>query len=109
MTLKVEPQALRTYAGQLEDARKAVETAKSYVNKWGSLSAHEKGIFGMIFPQHVNFLAEVNKMLQSLESLTDASSTALGQEASRYEQTDASAAGKIDSSYPEVPRTTNRD
>jgi hypothetical protein len=109
VTFKVEPQALRTYAGQLEDARKATETAMTYVDRWGSLSAHEKGIFGMIFPQHVHFLAEVKTMLQSLQGLTGASSNALGQEASRYEQADSGAAGKIDASYPEVPRTTSRD
>lgn len=35
MPFRVEPEALRTYAGQLADAKRAAEAAKSYVHKWG--------------------------------------------------------------------------
>jgi hypothetical protein len=104
MSFRVEPPALRTYANQLADAKRAAEAAKSYVHKWGDFSAHEKGLFGMIFPAHRNFVAALDAMLQHLADLTDASDTALQQEAGHYEQADLNAEARIDASYPAVPR-----
>jgi uncharacterized protein YukE len=110
MTFKVEPQAVRTYAGRLGDARRHAETAKAYVNKHGSFSAHDKGLLGMIFPFHADFVAALNTMVQHLADLTDASDRALTQVADHYEHTDRDAESKIDASYPAVPRApVNRD
>jgi uncharacterized protein YukE len=105
MTFKVEPQAVRKYAGQLGEAHRHAATAQTYVNKHGSFSAHEKGLLGMIFPFHADFVAQLNTMLQHLGNLTDASDRALRQVADHYEHTDGDAESKIDASYPAVPRT----
>ena len=104
MPFRVEPEALRTYAGQLADAKRATEAAKSYVHKWGFFSAHEKGLFGMILPAHDNYVTALDEMLQHLAALTDAAETALKQEAGHYEQTDLKTESRIDASYPETPR-----
>lgn len=110
MSFRVEPEALRTYAGQLADARRAADTAKAYANKWGTFSDHGKGILGMVWPNHTNYLSQINTMLQHLADLTDASGTALKHEADHYEHTDLNAEGRIDATYPAVPRAPiNRD
>lgn len=105
MTFHVEPAALRTYADQLCQAKRAADTAKSYVHRWGDISAHERGLFGMIFPAHRNFVAALDTMLQHLGDLTDACDAALRQEADHYENTDFNAEARIDASYPAVPRS----
>jgi hypothetical protein len=105
MTFHVEPAALRTYAAQLADAKRDAETAKSYVHKWGDFSAHESGLFGMIFPAHRNFVAALDAMLQHLAALSDASDAALKQEATHYEHSDLNAEARVDDSYPAVPRS----
>ncbi|GAA5188205.1 hypothetical protein GCM10023322_38310 [Rugosimonospora acidiphila] len=104
MSFRVEPQALRTYAGQLDDAWRDADAARTYVNRWGTLNAHEKGILGMIFPQHANFVSQLNTMLKHLAELADASSTVLSKEADDYEHTDLKTAAMIDASYPATPR-----
>jgi uncharacterized protein YukE len=110
MTFKVEPQAVRKYAGQLAEEHRHAETAKTYVNKHGSFSAHEKGLLGMIFPFHADVGAELTPILQHLGELTEASDRALKQVADHYEHTDRDAESKIDATYPAVPRTpVNRD
>jgi hypothetical protein len=47
MTLKVDPQALRTYAARLADALAYAEAGKRYVNAYGSFSheAQERNYF----------------------------------------------------------------
>lgn len=104
MTFKVEPAALRTYATQLMEAKAAAEAAKSYVDKWGTFSAHEKGLLGMIWPNHQHYVAQLDAMLQHLRDLIDASGTALNREADHYQHTDLRAETQIDASYPAVPR-----
>lgn len=105
MSFRVEPEALRTYASQLADAQRAARTAKSYVHQWGDFSAHDKGLFGMIFPAHRNFVASLDAMLQHLADLIDASDATLKQEASHYEHSDLNAETRVDASYPAVPRS----
>ena len=46
MTFRVEPAALRRYAGQLADGRRVADAAGSYVQRHGSFSLHEKGLLG---------------------------------------------------------------
>jgi hypothetical protein len=104
MTFRVEPQALRVYAGRLADAQQAAETAKAYVTKWGTFSAHEAGLLGMIWPNHTRFVGQLTTMLQHLADLTDASATAMTDAAGHYERTDLAAETKIDAAYPAVPR-----
>ena len=104
MSFRVEPEALRTYASQLADAGHAAETAKRYVHEWGSFSAHEKGLFGMIFPAHRNYMIALDEMLQHLADLTSDSETTLKQQAGHYEVADLNAEARMDASYPEVPQ-----
>lgn len=110
MSFRVDPQALRNYASQLEDAWRAADAARAYVNRWGTFSAHDKGILGMIFPQHAHYVSQINTMLKHLAELADASSTVLSKEADGYERTDLNTAARVDASYPATPRTpVNRD
>ena len=104
MSFRVEPDALRTYAAQLAQAKAAAEAAQAYVEKWGTLSAHEKGLLGMVWPNHQNYVSQVTTMLQHLRDLTDASAHALARQAERYEETDADTAAGLDASYPAAPR-----
>ena len=107
---RVEPEAVRTYAGQLTDAGRAAETARAYVDKWGTFSEHQKGLLGMIWPNHTDYVAHVRTMLQHLIDLTNASATSMESQAEFYERTDLSAESKVDASYraaPRVPVTTD--
>jgi len=62
MTLNVEPEGLRVYAGQLEAARETAETARSYVRTTGDFSLHERGAIGVLFSGHHNYLDALSSM-----------------------------------------------
>lgn len=104
MSFRVEPQALRTYAGQLADAHQVADVATRYVQQYGDFSLHERGLIGAIAPGHRHLLAALNDLLGHLGTLTGASAEALRQVAARYEHSDLRAEGAIDASYPAVPR-----
>ncbi|AGZ40117.1 type VII secretion target [Actinoplanes friuliensis] len=106
MSFEVDPQAVRKYADELAAVRRAADTANAYVNKHGSFSTHESGLMGYISGAHADFVASLNTMLKHLMDLADSSEVALKQLAAKYEQTDESAAAKVDSTYPVVPRTS---
>jgi 20S proteasome alpha/beta subunit len=42
VSFRVEPRALRTYAGQLADAQQVADAAKRYVHQYGDFSLHER-------------------------------------------------------------------
>ncbi|ASW56802.1 type VII secretion target [Plantactinospora sp. KBS50] len=110
MTFTVHPEALRTYAAQLDEARQAAEEAKRYITHHGSFSLHDSGLFGKAAPGHRHVMAALDLLLDRLARLTDTSSLALLQVAAGYERTDDQAAARIDASYPAVPRPApNRD
>jgi hypothetical protein len=100
MTLRVEPAALRVYARQLDEARKAAETALSYVHKWGDFGMAAKGLIGRARDGHQHFVDELDSMLKHLATLTDSSDVALTNEAGYYEQTDQNSAARFDAVLP---------
>lgn len=101
---RVEPQALRTYAGQLAEGEGVADVAKNYVHQYGDFSLHDKGLLGLALPFHRDLLAALNKLLGRLNDLVDTSSRALTDAAARYEKTDLRAASAIDATYPPLPR-----
>jgi uncharacterized protein YukE len=103
-TFRVEPQALRTYAGQLAQGEGVADVAKSYVHQYGDFSLHEKGLLGLALPFHRDLLAALDHMLSHLNNLVETSSRALSDVAAQYEKTDLRAASAIDATYPPVPR-----
>ena len=104
MSLRVEPHALRTYAGQLIEARHVAETARNYVNRWGTFSPHQKGLLGMLLRDHDKYLSQLDTMLTHLAELLETSGVALSKTADEYEHIDLASAAKIDASYPATPR-----
>jgi len=104
MSFDVDPQAVRTYAGQLAEVRRAADAANTYVNKHGSFSTHQSGLMGNISGAHTDFVASLNTMLKHLMDLADTSEMALKQLAATYEQTDENSAATVDATYPAVPR-----
>lgn len=60
------PAALRTYAGQLSDAKRVAEAASSYVSDHGDFSFHEQGLIGYAAPGHRRLLADLNRLLTHL-------------------------------------------
>nr|WP_221375823.1 hypothetical protein [Actinoplanes polyasparticus] len=104
MSFRVEPEAVRQYGADLAAVRQAANAARSYVNKHGLLSAHEKGLIGTVMPSHDNFVDALNRMLGHLGDLLDTSDTALKQLAATYETADEASAAKVDASYPAAPR-----
>jgi phosphoglycolate phosphatase-like HAD superfamily hydrolase len=104
VSFRVEPPALRAYAGQLADAHQVADVAKRYVHQHGDFSLHERGLMGMVAPGHRHLLAALDDLLGHLGALTGASADALRQVAARYERSDLRAEGAIDASYPAVPR-----
>jgi hypothetical protein len=109
MSFSVEPQALRTYARQLEDARQVADAAKRYVHQYGDLSLHERGLISLMAPWHQQLVAALNDLLGHLETVTDSSADALRKAATHYERTDLRTEGAIDATYPAVPRPSGRD
>lgn len=105
MTFRVEPAALRRYAGQLADGRRVADAANSYVQRHGTFTLHEKGLLGLIAPGHRHLMADLARLLRHLGDLSDASSTAMNQVADGYEHSDKESQAAIDATYPEVPRT----
>jgi hypothetical protein len=106
MTFRVEPAALRRYAGQLADGRRVADAANSYVQRHGSFSFHEKGLLGFIAPGHRHLMADLGRLLSHLGELSDASSKSMSQVADGYEHSDKKSQAAIDATYPEVPRTS---
>ncbi|GGL18945.1 hypothetical protein GCM10012284_61900 [Mangrovihabitans endophyticus] len=88
----------------MTDAQHAAETATAYMNRWGGFNAHEKGLLGMIWPNHSAYVTQVQEMLRHLADLTGASSDALRQMANGYERTDQDTAATLDATYDAVPR-----
>lgn len=104
MSFRVEPQALRTYAGQLADGQQVADAAGRYVHRYGDFSFHEKGLIGFVAPGHRHLMAALDHMLSHLNDLADGSSQALTGVAADYEHTDRRTAAAIDATYPAVPR-----
>jgi hypothetical protein len=104
MTFRVEPQAVRTLAGHIQDAQDAAEFAAQYIHRYSDIGMHGTGLLGQALGSHADLVGELDRMLARVGELTDASSTSLGQVAAGYEDTDQHAAAQLDASYPEVPR-----
>jgi hypothetical protein len=104
MTLRVQPQDLRTYAAQLSTALEAADTAKNYVHGNGDFSLHEKGIIGVAVPFHRNYVDALGTMLDHIARVLDASHEAMTRLAADYERSDKTAAQRLDASYPAAPR-----
>jgi hypothetical protein len=104
MSLRVDPQALRTYSGQLAQGEGVADAAKSYVHQYGDFSFQEGGLIGLMAPGHDHLLEAFDRLLGHLRDLADGSSRALTDVAAHYENTDLSAASAIDATYPPVPR-----
>jgi hypothetical protein len=104
MTFRVEPESVDLYSRQLAELAQAVEAARSYANKWGTFSAHGKGILGMLHGKHGSFMTELNEVLERLSRTADASSMNLSASARYFERTDHQSATELDDSYPSVQR-----
>ncbi|GAA5192649.1 hypothetical protein GCM10023322_52730 [Rugosimonospora acidiphila] len=106
MNFRVEPYALRTYAAQLGDDQQVAQIAKSYANRYGSFSFHEKGLIGLAAPGHRTLLKRLNDLLQHLSDLADSSAEALKQAADGYARSDLRTASALDATYPAIRRTS---
>ncbi len=104
MTLRFDPQAVRTYAARLSEALAYVEAAKGYVKANGNFSTNESGLIGYIFPHHRSYMDALNQMLAHLAKITDASESSMQGIAGTYERTDKRSAQAVDASYPAVVR-----
>lgn len=104
MTFKVEPRTLRACASSLREDLAAARTAKTYTTKHGALSWHDKGIIRTALNGHSTFVVSVDKQLQRLADLLDASATELDRAADFYYHTDQAAATRGDSTYPPTAR-----
>jgi uncharacterized protein YukE len=104
MTFHVEPEFLKQYARELDQQNEATEAGRSYATKWGTLSAHQKGILGMLHGKHEGFMQELDEVLQKVSRIMDTSSSNLSASARQYERTDDNAAAKLDASYPAAER-----
>jgi hypothetical protein len=58
----------------------------------------------MVWPNHQNYVHQLDAMLAHLRDLIDASETALKREAEQYEHTDMDAEAQVDASYLPAPR-----
>jgi hypothetical protein len=106
MSFKVEPQAIRSYALQMQEAAHVADVATGYVRRHSNVSAHGTGLLAQAMGSHAELVSALDHMLVHLSQLTDTSETALKQAAAQYEHTDRDAAAKIDASYPEATRPT---
>lgn len=104
MTFRVEPDSMNLYSRQLAELAQAVEAARGYANKWGSFSAHDRGILGLLHGKHGNFMTELNDVLERLGKTVDASSMNLSASARYFERTDDRSAAELDDTYPIVQR-----
>lgn len=106
MSFRVDPQALRTYAGQVAQGEGVAGAAKSYVHKYGDFSLQQGGLIGLMARGHEHLLEALDRLLGQLTDLADRSSQALADVATRYEHTDLRAASAIDATFPPVPRSS---
>lgn len=106
MSFKVEPQAIRAYALQMQEAARVADVATGYVRRHSNVNAHGTGVLAKALGSHADLVSAIDRMLVHLNRLTDTSETALKQTAAQYEHTDRDAAAKVDASYPEVTRPT---
>lgn len=109
MTFKVDPEALVGYAAQVGRAKEdAVECQKYFATNAGDISFSEGGIINPLYYEHGAVKEKVNGMLTHLADLLEKSKTELATAAQQYRTTDASAAAKVDESYPTVARPVAR-
>jgi len=106
MSFRVEPQAIRTLAGHVQEAHHAADFATQYMRRYSDIGTQGTGLLGQALGSHADFVSQLDRMLARLGELTDAAEVVLRRAAAQYEHTDRGAAAKIDASYPEVPRTT---
>ena len=104
MTLRVDPQALRAYAARLSEALAHAEAGRQYVNANGSFTAQETGLIGYLIPHHHAYVDALNRMLNHIAKVTDASEQAMNGIARAYERTDKRSAQELDAGYPAVAR-----
>jgi hypothetical protein len=105
MSFHVQPDALRTYAGQIGDAKRVADAANTYVKQNGSFSFHQQGLIGWLAPGHDNLMGDLDRMLTHLGELGDTSRAALTQTADHYQHSDRNAEAALDATYPEVARS----
>jgi hypothetical protein len=104
MTLKVDPAALRVYSRKLSALTEAADTARRYVNNNANLSLTEGGLLGYIVGSHRSYVDALNRMLDHLARVTDASSDSMNEIGDTYDRTDKHSAEELDATYPETVR-----
>ena len=109
MTFQVEPAALRTYGRQLGGDAQDADAAGSYIRKYATFGWHQEGMINKLHEAHDTFVGEVSAALAHLKESLEKASAQMSAAASYYEHTDATAAGRIDASYPATARPSLLD
>jgi hypothetical protein len=104
MSFYVEPGALERAAGQLTEAAADARAARAYISQHTDLKWHDQGIMNELWPDHDALVKAMNERLAHLSALLEQSRDALRRTAAYYQHTDARSAGRLDASYPDVPR-----
>lgn len=104
MSFKVEPEALRRFAGEVGDAQRVAEAAGSYLKNHGDLDFQAKGLISWGTGQHASLMADIAGLMGHLSELGTASDAALRQSADHYAKSDLASEAKMDATYPPVTR-----
>ncbi|MGE5156082.1 MAG: type VII secretion target [Betaproteobacteria bacterium] len=105
MTMWVDPHALRTFAHRLGNMADDALAARDYVVRYGELSWPAEGWLATARAVHGDFLATLTGQLDHLRVLASSSTIELVKAAEFYERTDRAAAGRLDQTYPQAPRS----
>jgi hypothetical protein len=77
VTFRVEPQAIRAYALQMQEAAHVAGIATGYVRRHDNVNTHGTGLLAQAMGSHAELVSALDNMLDHLNRLTDTSETAL--------------------------------
>ncbi|MEU8003213.1 type VII secretion target [Catellatospora sp. NPDC049111] len=106
MAFRVEPEAVRTAARKYEDSSEHLGAAADYHGRHVDFGLLGTGFIVAMNNDHHAFQRLMSERLANAVQALAGSSRELAAAAQAYTTTDQASAGKLDATYPEVPRNT---
>ena len=102
MSFSVDPQYLRTFAGELDHLSDEAPEAKTYVGRYLDIGYSDARLFATIAKACSDAKAALEANYQGLKNLAAASASEVTQAAAMYERTDDDQARALDAQYESI-------